>query len=80
MLEAVMAGPVRPSPGPWQAICHMMHGFDRCMRVMRGSCKTPGACMGSAPPPPRRNSGLCHVCISGKQHKAQKENGLVSGL
>ena len=34
----------------------------------------------SAPPPPRRNSGLCHVCTGGKQHKAQKENGLVSGL
>ena len=30
--------------------------------------------------PPRRNSGLCHVCTGGKQHKAQKENGLVSGL
>ena len=29
---------------------------------------------------PRRNSGLCHVCTGGKQHKAQKENGLVSGL
>ena len=29
---------------------------------------------------PRRNSGLWHVCTSGKQHKAQKENGLVSGL
>ena len=27
---------------------------------------------------PRRNSGLCHVCTGGKQHKAQKENGLVS--
>ena len=43
---------------------------------------------GPAPPsapracrrPPRRNSGLCHVCTGGKQHKAQKENGLVSGL
>ena len=32
------------------------------------------------PPPPRRNSGLCHVCTGGRQYKAQKENGLVSGL
>ena len=32
------------------------------------------------PRPPRRNSGLCHVCTGGKQYKAQKENGLVSGL
>ena len=30
--------------------------------------------------PPRRNSGLCHVCTGGSQHKAQKENWLVSGL
>ena len=29
------------------------------------------------PQTPRRNSGLCHVCTGGKQHKAQKENGLV---
>ena len=39
-------------------------------------------CIGqdSLGPTPRRNSGLCHVCTGGKQHKAQKENGLVSGL
>ena len=30
--------------------------------------------------PPQRNSGPCHVCTGGSQHKAQKENGLVSGL
>ena len=29
---------------------------------------------------PRRNSGRWHVCTGGKQCKAQKENGLVSGL
>ena len=29
---------------------------------------------------PQRNSGLWHVCTGSKQHKAQKENGLVSGL
>ena len=29
---------------------------------------------------PRRDSGLCHVCTGGSQHKAQKENGFVSGL
>ena len=49
---------------------------------------TDGPCVSSLPhslvltppPPPGRNSGLCHVCTGGKQHKAQKENGLVSGL
>ena len=34
---------------------------------------------GYSPPPPRRKSELLHVCTSGSQHKAQKENGLVSG-
>ena len=29
---------------------------------------------------PRRNSGQLHVCTGGRQHKAQKENGLTSGL
>ena len=33
-----------------------------------------------SPPPARRegNSGLLHVCTRGSQHKAQKENWLVS--
>ena len=32
------------------------------------------------PPPPRRNAGPLHVCTGGGQYKAQKQNGLVSGL
>ena len=37
--------------------------------------------MNTAPPPPsRRNAGLLHVCTSGRQYKAQKENWPVSGV
>ena len=30
--------------------------------------------------PPRWNAELLHVCTGGRQHKAQKENWLISGL
>ena len=36
--------------------------------------------LGRGPARPRRSSGLLHVCTRGDQHKAQKENWLVSGL
>ena len=32
------------------------------------------------PASPRRNTGLVHACTRGRQYKAQKENGHVSGL
>ena len=39
------------------------------------------SCTSLPPPsPPQRDSGLWHVCTGGNQHKAQKENGPVSGL
>ena len=32
------------------------------------------------PFPPRRKPGLLHMCTGGDQHRAQEENGIVSGL
>ena len=70
--------PRRPWPRPW-AQAQGPAGALHCPEGGGGGGGAPAQSAGGGRCP-RRNSGLCHVCTGGNQHKAQKENGLVSGL